>query len=285
MGISFFFDAVAIAQVGVRKPTGESSLAQVSLLAPEEPAAASPAPGAVPETERIVVVGSNIPSAEQVGANPVLMIDRARIDQSGERTAEQLIKNLPEANARGVPLSNDATSTTPGASSISLRGFSPSATLVLIDGRRVAPYPVGANGTESFIDLNSIPSAAIESIEVLKDGASVIYGADAVAGVVNIKFRHDYRGAEAKVEYGNTLDKDSGEYSASLLFGAGDEKTQVTGVANFYHRNSFANRDRGFSAKPFSARTPVLITCVFRATRWSLRSRVTRPSRRPNKRT
>ena len=202
------------------------------------------------EAERIIVVGSNIPSAEQVGANPVLIIDRNRIDQSGERTAEELIKNLPEANAHGVPISNSAATVTPGASSISLRGFSPSATLVLIDGRRVAPYPVGADGTESFIDLNSIPSAAIDSIELLKDGASVIYGADAVAGVVNIKFRHNYRGAEARVEYGNTLDKDSGEYSASLLFGVGDDKTQVTGVMNFYHRNSFANRDRGFSAKP-----------------------------------
>lgn len=204
----------------------------------------------MPETERIIVVGSNIPTAEEVGANPVLTIDRERIDKSGERTAEELIKNLPEANARGVPISNNAATGTPGASSISLRGFPPSATLVLIDGRRVAPYPVGADGTESFIDLNSIPSAAIESIEVLKDGASVIYGADAVAGVVNIKLRHNYHGAEAKVEYGNTLDKDSGEYSASLLFGAGDENTQLTGVMNFYHRNAIATRDRGFSARP-----------------------------------
>jgi iron complex outermembrane recepter protein len=196
------------------------------------------------------VVGSNIPTAEEVGANPVLTITRDRIDHSGERTAEELIKNLPEANARGVPISNNAATSTPGASSISLRGFSPSATLVLIDGRRVAPYPVGEDGTESFIDLNSIPNAAIESIELLKDGASVIYGADAVAGVVNIRLRHDYHGAEAKIEYGNTLDKDSGEYSASLLFGAGDENTQLTGVMNFYHRNAIATRDRGFSAKP-----------------------------------
>jgi iron complex outermembrane receptor protein len=124
------------------------------------------------------VVGSNIPTAEEVGANPVLTINRDRIDHSGERTAEELIKNLPEANARGVSISNNAATSTPGASSISLRGFSPSATLVLIDGRRVAPYPVGEDGTESFIDLNSIPNAAIESIELLKDGASVIYGAD-----------------------------------------------------------------------------------------------------------
>ena len=202
------------------------------------------------ESERIIVVGSYIPTAEEVGPNPVLTISRELIDKSGERNTEELLRNLPIANANGVPISNNGTGFTPGASSISLRGFEPDATLVLIDGRRVAPYPIGADGTQSFVDLNSIPAVAIQSIEVLKDGASAIYGADAVAGVVNIKFRHNYRGAEAKVEYGNTLDKDSGEYAASLIFGAGDDKTQVAGVMNFYHRNSIANRDRGFSAVP-----------------------------------
>ena len=139
----------------------------------------------------------------------------------------------------------------PGPTSISLRGFDTSATLVLIDGRRVAPYGIGAgnNGTQSFVDLNSIPRAAIDSIEILKDGASTTYGADAVAGVVNIKFRHDYHGAEATVEYGNTLDKDSGENSASALFGVGNDKTQVTGVLNYYRRNSIFARDRAFFAK------------------------------------
>ena len=156
------------------------------------------------------------------------------------------------ANANGVPISNNATGFTPGASSISLRGFDTSATLTLIDGRRVAPYPIGAgdNGTQSFVDLNSIPSAAIDSIEILKDGASTTYGADAVAGVVNIKLRHNYRGAEATIEYGNTLDKDSSESSASVIFGVGNDKTQVSGVLSYYRRNSIANRDRGFSAKP-----------------------------------
>ena len=101
---------------------------------------------------------------------------------------------------------------------------------------------------QTFVDLNSIPRAAIDSIEILKDGASTTYGADAVAGVVNIKFRHDYRGAETDIEYGNTLDKDSGEFAASLIFGVGDDKTSVSGVLNFYHRNSIFNRDRGYSS-------------------------------------
>src|SRR5262249_16682337 len=156
--------------------------------------------------------------------------------------------NLTVAGPNGVPTANNSSGVTPGASSISLRGFDPSDTLVLIDGRRVANYPIGANGTQSFVDLNSIPKAAIDSIQILKDSASTIYGADTVAGVVNIQLRHDYRGAETDVEYGNTLDKDSSEFAASLVFGTGDANNSVTGVVNYYHRNSIFNRDRGYSA-------------------------------------
>ncbi len=206
--------------------------------------------GGVAETERIIVTGSNIPTAQEVGPNPVLNINRDLINKSGSRTAEELIKDLPVANGGGVPISNNATGFTPGASAISLRGLGPQETLVLIDGRRVAPYPIGNGGTSSFFDLRSIPEAAIESIEILKDGASTTYGADAVAGVVNIKLRHDYKGAEAEIGYGNTLDKDSGEFRASVIFGVGDGNTQVTGVMNYYKRNSIYNRDRGYSAVP-----------------------------------
>ena len=102
------------------------------------------------------------------------------------------------------------------------------------------------NGAQTFVDLNSIPRAAIDSIEILKDGASTTYGADAVAGVVNIKFRHDYRGAETDIEYGNTLDKDSGEFADLTRFSAWATITPACpGVLNFYHRNSIFNRDRG----------------------------------------
>ncbi len=206
--------------------------------------------GATAETERIIVTGSNIPTAQEVGPNPVLNINRDLINKSGERTAEALIKDLPIANGGGVPISNNGTGFTPGASAISLRGLGPQETLLLIDGRRVAPYPIGNGGTSSFFDLRSIPEAAIESIEVLKDGASTTYGADAVAGVVNIKLRHDYKGVQAQIGYGNTLDKDSGEVRANVVFGIGDGNTNVTGVIDYYHRNSIFNRDRGYSAVP-----------------------------------
>ena len=204
-------------------------------------------------TERIIVTGSAIPTSEEVGPNPIQTLDRDYIEKSGERTIEQLLRNLPVANANGVPTSNNASGSTPGAASISLRGLGPSATLVLMDGRRVAPYPVGGGGsaTQSFIDLNSIPADAIATIEILKDGASTRYGADAVAGVVNIKLRNDYRGAEATIEYGNTFDKESSEFRTSLIFGAGDANTSVSGVMNYYHRNAIFAHDRGFSNNTF----------------------------------
>jgi iron complex outermembrane recepter protein len=230
---------------GATSPTTTNAAAPVS-----GGASTAPQTGAQAEAERVIVTGSNIPTAEEVGPNPVLNINRDLINKRGERNAEELIRNLPVANANGVPVSNNATGFTAGAASISLRGFDPSATLVLVDGKRIAVYPIGTGGTFSFVDLFSIPRAAIDSIEILKDGASTTYGADAVAGVVNIKLRHNYRGAEATMEYGNTLDKDAGLFSAELIFGIGDDKTQVTGTINFYHHNSVFNRDRGFSAKP-----------------------------------
>src|SRR3982751_1261506 len=214
-----------------------------------QPAAGAPTTGAA-EAERVIVTGSNIPTAEEVGPNPVLALNRDLIEKSGERQAAELLRDLPIANANGVPISNNATGFTPGAASVSLRGFTPEATLLLIDGRRVTPYPVGQGGTSSFQDLFTIPLPAVQSIEILKDGASTTYGADAVAGVVNLKFWKDYRGAQLTLQYGNTLDKDAAIYQGDLLFGVGDDKTNVTGDIFFYHHNSTFNRDRGNSANP-----------------------------------
>ena len=202
-------------------------------------------------TERVFVTGSAIPTAAEVGPNPVLNVTRDLINKSGERNTEELLRNLPAANANGVPVSNNenGSNTAVGAATIALRGFDARATLILLDGRRVAPYPTG-NRRVVFVDLNTIPESSIQSIEILKDGASTTYGADAVAGVVNIKRFHDYRGAESKVEYGNTTDKDSGMFNTSLLFGVGDGKTNISGTLNYYHRNSIFNHDRDYSAVP-----------------------------------
>jgi iron complex outermembrane recepter protein len=202
-------------------------------------------------TERVFVTGSAIPTAAEVGPNPVLNVTRDLINKSGERNTEELLRNLTVSNANGVPVSNNenGSNTAVGAATIALRGFDARATLILLDGRRVAPYPTG-NRRVVFVDLNTIPESTISSIEVLKDGASTTYGADAVAGVVNIKRWKDYRGAEAKFEYGNTTDKDSGSINTALTFGVGDGNTNVSGTLNYYHRNSIFNHDRDYSAVP-----------------------------------
>src|SRR6266513_1239542 len=247
-----FLRMTLVACVGII--IASNALAQNPPPPPPPPTGAGPAPPPT-EVERVIVTGSNIPTAETVGPNPVDTYSRENITKSGEITTEQFLLSLPVVNANVVPISNNenGSNTAVGAATIALHGFDARATLILIDGRRVAPYPTGNNPglvNVMFVDLNSIPQAAIESIEILKDGASTTYGADAVAGVVNLKMRHNYDGAEARVEYGNTLDKDSGLFDSYGIFGVGKGDTNITGVLNYYHRNSIANRDRGFSAVP-----------------------------------
>ena len=108
-----------------------------------------------------------------------------------------------------------------------MRGLGSKATLVLLNGRRIAPYGFGENISDAFVDLNSLPTAAIDRIEVLKDGASAIYGSDAIAGVVNIILKKDYTGTEMNARIGNTTDKDAFEQSYSVVTGMKDEKTSA----------------------------------------------------------
>jgi len=249
---TFGYVRVALAgAVGVPFVIAASAFAQNP--APPPPGAApAPAPGAA-EVERVIVTGSNIPTAEEVGPNPVFSINRDLIGKSGQgTTVEQLLKEQPVMGASSVPVQNNGTSQAgpSGSASVSLRGFDPGASLVLIDGRRVTPFPGAANSGFGFVDLLTIPVSAVQSIEILKDGASTTYGADAVAGVINMKLYKDYRGVQVSLQYGNTLDKDAGEYLGDVLFGVGDDKTSITGDAFFYHHNSMFNRDRGNSDRP-----------------------------------
>ena len=248
-----FLRMTLVACVGIPLIIASNAFAQ-NLQPMSTDIGAAPTPSAA-EAERIIVTGSNIPTAEEVGPNPVDIYNRENINKSGEFTTERFLQSLPIANANIIPTSNNenGSNTAVGAATIALRGFDARATLILLDGRRVAVYPTGNNPglvNMMFVDLNSIPQAAIESIEILKDGASTTYGADAVAGVVNLKMRHNYDGAEARIQYGNTLDKDSGELDASAIFGVGNKDTNITGVLNYYHRNSIFNHDRGFSLTP-----------------------------------
>ena len=203
--------------------------------------------------DKFVVTGSNIPTTEtavEAGTFPVVILDRKAIDQTGYQTAADLLQKITVSNGGSVPLSNNATGFTPSASSTSLHGLGPEATLVLINGHRVATYPQGAGGTTAFVDLNTIPLQAVERIEVLKDGASAVYGADAVAGVINIILRKNYEGTEVNLNYGNTTQKDSSAFTASITTGVANDKGSILVGFNFYSRAGIANRDRSYSAVP-----------------------------------
>ena len=251
-----FVRIALVASVGFPLLLASNAFAQNPAPPPPPPPGAAPAPApAAAEVERVIVTGSNIPTAEEVGANPVFSLNRDLINKSGQgNTIEELLKSQSMMGANSIPSANNAAAQEgpAGTSSISLRGFDPSASLVLIDGRRVAPYAgvASANSGGAFVDLVSLPITAIQSIEILKDGASTTYGADAVAGVVNLKLYKDYRGAQVTTEYGNTLDKDAAIYSGDVLFGVGDDKTSITGDMFFYHHNSTFARDRGNSQVP-----------------------------------
>ena len=229
-------------------PTGANPSAGEQLAGnAASPETGAPAPGATAEAERVIVTGSNIPTAEEVGPNPVTNLNRDYIQKSGAIDTVQLLQDNPVNNSNAIPVSNNGTSQggPVGFSSVALRGLDPGATLILLDGRRVTRVLGG-----TFVDLNTIPLAAVESIEILKSGASAVYGADAVAGVINIHLWKDFRGAQVSTYYGNTIPNDAGLFKTDILFGVGDDKMSITGDIFYYHHNDTFNGDYANSRFP-----------------------------------
>jgi TonB-dependent receptor-like protein len=248
----FGFACIAIvASVGFPFIVASSVFAQAAPPPPPPGAGVAPAPAA--EVERVIVTGSLIPTAEEVGPNPVFSLNRDLINKSGAgTTTEQLLQRQPVMNGANIPVQNNGTSGAgpSGTAALALRGLDPGATLVLIDRRRVAPFPGTANSGYGYVDLTTIPITAVQSIDILKDGASSTYGSDAVAGVVNFNLYKDYRGAQVTVQYGDTLDKDAAEYRGDILFGVGTDTTSITADIFYYNHHDMFNRDRGNSIVP-----------------------------------
>lgn len=173
------------------------------------------------QLQRVEVTGSNIRRSDTETASPVQVISKEEIEQSGKTVAEYL--QTLTADAQGsVPFTYGRGFAGATASGISLRGLGANATLVLINGRRVATAVLADDAQRMFVDLNQIPLEAVERVEVLKDGASAIYGSDAVAGVVNIILRKNFVGTVAKLTYGIAEKGDGNEPRAALTFGRGD---------------------------------------------------------------
>ena len=171
--------------------------------------------------ETVIVTGSRIRRTDSETPSPLQVITAEEIQQSGYSSTQDVLRNLT-ANGQGTLAQNNNGSFASGASGIALRGLTVGATLTLIDGHRMAPYPIGDDGQRSFVDIANLPLDAIERVEVLKDGASAVYGSDAVAGVVNIILKKSYQGASVTAEAGTSSHADGTTYRVSGIWGMGD---------------------------------------------------------------
>lgn len=185
------------------------------------------------EEDRIVVTGSRLKRSDVEGANPITVISREQIELSGETSAAELLRNTT-FNSTGS-FRPQSGSSAQGVSLVSLRGLGSGRSLVLIDGRRLTPSPSTGQGQ----DLNSIPIGAIERIEILTDGASAIYGSDAIGGVVNVITRKDFNGAELSYGIaGVSVPSEGGDREAgSVTFGASGDTTSLLGGVSFNSRD------------------------------------------------
>jgi len=214
--------------------------------------AALAAPGAAAQDIRVEVTGSNIRRVEGEGALPVQVITREDIQKTGAVNAMELLQFISANNSAGnVSLGNTIGSTTFGNQTASLRGLGGSSTLVLVNGHRLGTFAGGVSGTEG-VNLAAIPFSAVERVEVLKDGASAVYGSDAIGGVINFIMRQDFRGAEASAFYGTPTRGGSGgdQYELSGTVGFGDlskDRYNVFFSALYNEQKSLEQRARDFS--------------------------------------
>jgi iron complex outermembrane receptor protein len=195
------------------------------------------------QVQRVVVTGSNIKRTDKEGTAPLSVMTAADIQATGATTVIDLMKFVPSMGSDGNQDFVSGTGFAKGAATASLRGMGSSSTLVLLNGRRMtpAPYADPNNGNSVIYDLNSIPVSAIERIEVLQDGASAVYGSDAIAGVINFILKKNYQGAEIAARGGANDNGNFRKKGASAVFGKGD--LDVDGYS-FMISGDISKRDR-----------------------------------------
>lgn len=216
-----------------------AGIATTSSAQTVEPAAD---PQAAKTIETVTVTGSHIKRAQISGVGPVTVVDREAIERSGAISVETLLQRLPAAAGFAGNQTNAYWADNGyGTTQVNLRGLGINRTLVLLNGRRIVNGGTGAN---SAVDLNIIPIALIERVEVLKDGASAIYGADAVAGVVNIITKQNFDGAEASVRYGQTFQGDGEEGAVDFAWGMSGDRGSIMAAINYSESGTVNMADR-----------------------------------------
>ncbi len=207
--------------------------------------------GTLPGTamaQRVEITGSSIMRVEAEGALQVQTLTRTDIERTGVQTVEQLMQTISAMSSSGqTAASTGVTVGTYGASSVSLRGLGEERTLVLMNGRRMAPFSSGTGA----VNINNIPLAAIERVEILKDGASAIYGSDAQAGVVNFILVKDFQGYQIGGTVGTPTASGGGQqYQANIVAGWGDQPKDGWNltVSGQYQRNqALFSKDRKYA--------------------------------------
>jgi len=206
------------------------------------------------EVERIIVTGYVVPRVGD-GPAPVTSLDNDYAQRRGATTVQSVLQSLPQNVGSFTPAVDVGLNRMSGASSVNLRGLGENNTLVLIDGQRQVPFPL-TEGTSNFVDINAVPLAAVDRIEILRDGASATYGADAIAGVVNIILKDEYNGADLYTHYGITQRGDGAEYRVSLTGGIAsklwndESKFSIISALDYYELDPIRSSDRGFSSNP-----------------------------------
>lgn len=201
--------------------------------------------------QRVEITGSAIKRIDGEAALPVQVISREDIVKAGVTTASEIVATI-SANANGLTDGGSISSNAlgqRGLNSANLRGLGTSSTLVLLNGRRLANY--ASPGDDAGVDLNNIPAAAIERVEILLDGASAIYGADAIGGVINFITRSDYAGVELNAYAGGTQEGGASKKKASIAAGFGNlasDGFNVFGVLDFQKLGSLRSSQRQFIA-------------------------------------
>ncbi len=254
------FAAIALSLLSIATVATSDAEAQTASSATAE--SADMAQGEPGVLKPILVTGSLIPTTNRVSFNQVQIVDVKDIKASGAVTVADYLRNVAvnSASSWGDNFAYGAT----GGSGIALRGLSEKYTLVLVDGLRVAPYGFPSNGTDTFVDLNSIPMDTIERIEIVKTGAVSQYGSDAIAGVVNVITKSNYQGLEATAGYGDATNGGEATRKIGVLGGIGDfdtDRYNVTGSLSFFLQNGYTLADRSntraqnYLDQPFGALT------------------------------
>lgn len=212
----------------------------LTLLTPLRAQVMAPSPATPVQLPAFEVTGSHLQRTDYEGPAPVMVLESADITRSGANTVFELFKKMPGnfAQVTNETRSNPARSN----AAINLRGLGGNATLVLINGRR-AVYDATPT-TSPAVNLNAIPLAAVERVEVLKDSASAIYGSDAIAGVVNFILKKEYRGASVTTGYGNTFETDAHERTFNVVAGGASGRFRGLLLFDYFDRAALMNVDR-----------------------------------------